>query len=84
MPCVTRAADGPVHLTAPKAAGGPLWPLQHRVGSGNRPRWAVRLLPANERYDVFHKGFDPSVWATETTSQRLAPVKTTPSGLSLR
>jgi len=32
------------------------------VGSGNRPQWAIRPLPSNAAYDVFHKGFDPSVW----------------------
>jgi hypothetical protein len=32
------------------------------VGSGNRPQWAIRPLPANEGYEVFHKGFDPGVW----------------------
>jgi hypothetical protein len=31
------------------------------VGSGNRPEWAIRPLPSNEAYDVFHKGLD---WAS--------------------
>ncbi len=31
------------------------------VGSGNRPQWAIRPLPANPRYEVFHKGLDPEL-----------------------